>query len=78
MMAFRKQSLANEGVRLVLVEAGPEPCEAQKMVNFIFRMVISMIAPVRSIQWQMAKRRTRKPASNGADFTHRAIDMAGL
>lgn len=70
-MAPPKQTLLQEQFGPVLVESRPQPCGARKAVNFVFRMAILMVAPVHSIRWQMAKRRT-------GSVRYRAIDMAGL
>jgi hypothetical protein len=78
-MALLKQSFSHERFRPVLVEPRPQPCDARKMTNFVYRMVILMVAPLRSIRWEMAKRRTGRASRKGAAPVHyRGIEMAGF
>lgn len=78
-MALPKQSFSQKRFQPVLVEPRPQPCDARKMADFVYRVLMLMAAPVRSIRWEMAKRRTARAGRKGAAPVHyRGIEMAGF
>jgi len=76
-MMLHKKSSSEKRLHLVCMECS-EPSIALRMSNSVLRMAWLVLAPIRSLRWAMAKRRTERMAPNGrGSIAYRAIDLAG-